>query len=143
MTGGSDGQSEQDDSIDPGTIEDFFDGLETLNEAQLLRIASAWDARDQQAHEDAWTQAVARAAVGGLTVEMEDARTAAAAWATRGSNAPWPYGLAMEDTWLQMRRQVGPALADAAVAIFLGDALDEAARRTLLGPWLSAVDDEA
>lgn len=129
--------------IDPsaaGTLEDFLDSLDFLNEAQLLNLAASWEARDTRAHGDAWTQAVACAAVSGLTAAMEEAREAAMTWAIRGTNAPWPYGLPMEDTWLQIRRQAAPALADAAVVMVLGGRLDEATRAGLLGPWLGATD---
>jgi hypothetical protein len=122
--------------IEAETLDDFFDSLDFLDETQLLELAASWKARDTRAHEDAWTQAVACAAVGGLTTAMEEARGAALSWATRGTNVPWPYGR-MEDMWLDLRRGAGPALADAAVAMVLGHRLDEAARAVLLGPWLN------
>ena len=136
MTGASDNGTDPADT-DAETLEDFLDSLGFLNESELLGLAASWEARDTRAHEDAWTQAVACAAVSGLTIQMEEARDAALSWATRGTNVPWPYGR-MEDMWLDIRRRAGPALADAAVAMVLGGHLDEAARAVLLAPWLGA-----
>ena len=122
-------------------LEDFLDSLDDLNEVQLLSIFATWQARDESAHANAWTAAIAVAARDGLTSEMERAKHAALTWATRGTNAPWPYGVRMEDMWLQLRRQVGPALADAAVATALAGRLDPEAEAVLLEPWRSATGD--
>jgi len=126
------------DSAEVEALEDFLDSLDLLNEAQLLRIHASWRARDNATYDDAWTAVMAAAAKAGLTGEMEQARDAVLSWATRGTNKPWPSGGFAEDSWLQMRRQAGPALADAAVAIVLGDRLDREPALVLLAPWLSA-----
>lgn len=54
-------------------IEDFFDTLESLNDAQLLGLAASWEARESWPHRDALSQAAARAAESGLTARMEGA----------------------------------------------------------------------
>ncbi len=118
-------------------VEDFLDSLDDLNEVQLMEIYAAWQARDREAHQHAWTSAVAAAATSGLTTEMHAARDAALAWAIKGTNAPWPYGFRMEDMWSQLKRQAAPALADAAAAIVLSGRLDQVAEAALLGPWRS------
>lgn len=116
------------------TLEDFLDALDLLNEEELLELAAAWESADAAAREDAWTRAMACAAVNGLTAETDKVRAVVMNWAVRGTNVPWPYG-AMEDMHRQIRRQAGRPLVDAAVAILLGAHLDGAARSVLLGPW--------
>jgi hypothetical protein len=121
------------------TIADFLGSLDDLNDVQLLGIYAAWQARDERAHEDAWTEVIATAAKEGLTVEVEHARDAALGWAMRGTNLPMPYTVWAQDALLPLRRQVGPALADAAVVMVLGSRLDEATGETLIGPWMRSV----
>jgi hypothetical protein len=120
-------------------VEEFLDSLPNLGEVQLLEIHAAWQARDRQAHENAWTAAIAAAATAGLTADLERARDEALQWAIRGTNVPWPYGF-NESARLDERRGAGPALADAAVAILLEGRLDEKSRAVLLAPWLRTSD---
>ena len=122
------------------SVRDFLASLSFLNEAQILELVASWEARDVRAHEDAWTQAIACAVANRLTAEMDEARPAAMTWAIRGKNAPWHDGGRMEDTCRDIRRGAGPALEDAAVAIVLGNRLDEATRALLMEPWLQAVE---
>ena len=115
------------------TLGDFLDALDLLNEEELLELAATWESADATARQDAWTRAMACAAVIGLTAETDEARAVVMNWAVRGTNVPWPYG-AMEDMHGQIRGQAGRPLVDAAVAIVLGAHLDGAARSARLGP---------
>jgi hypothetical protein len=69
---------------------------------------------------------------------MEEARDEAMRWALRGPSDLW--AVTLQDERLQIWRQAAPALADAAVAIALGNRLNDGARALLLEPWVSAVE---
>jgi hypothetical protein len=118
-------------------VEEFLDSLEQLTELQLLALNAAWQSQDREAHDNAWTAAIAAAATAGLSREMERARDEALDWAFRGTNVPWPYGF-NESAHLDVRRGAGPALADAAVAILLKGRLGEESQAVLMAPWLRA-----
>jgi hypothetical protein len=136
----SPGPGDNDRRLD--AVEAFLECLDELSEGQLLELAAVWSKQDSQAHDDAWTRAVAVAARDGLTDRFEQARDAATHWATRGTNVPWPYGF-NESARADIRRQAGPALADAAVALLLGERLDEETGEILIGPWRRTVDTPA
>src|ERR1035437_10230408 len=72
-----------------GTIEDFFDALNDLNEAQLLGLAASWEAGEEWPHQDALARAAATAAESGLTDRMQAAREAAVKWALRAPVDRW------------------------------------------------------
>jgi hypothetical protein len=121
-------------------VDRFIDSLDFLNQEQLLGMTAAWRSADTQAREDAWTKVRATAAIAGLSNDVEHVRDRAMHWAARGTNTPSPYTLTTDDQWGQVRRAAAPALADAAIAIALGNRLDEATRDVLLGPWLRVSD---
>ena len=122
-------------------LDRFIDSLDALDETDLLNLAASWGALDKSKHEDAWTHVVAAAAKAGLTERVEEARQSALGWATRGTNFPWPDAGYMENMKAQIRRGAAPALADAAVAIALGERLDRESADTLLGPWRAISGD--
>jgi hypothetical protein len=127
-------------SAKPGDLPDldgFLASLDALRETDLLTLAAGWSGADRRAHEDAWTRVVAAAAANGMTDRVRAARQAALDWAIKGTNFPWPDAGYMEDMKLHIRRGAAPALADAAVAIALGDRLDSESADTLLAPWRS------
>jgi hypothetical protein len=124
--------------LDTKEMTDFFDKLDHLNQEQLLSLAASWEAREKLPHRDALTQAVAAAGELGLTAQMEEARDEAMRWALRGPSDLW--AVTLQDERLQIWRQAAPALADAAVAIALGNRLNDGARALLLEPWVSAVE---
>ena len=115
----------------------FFDQLDRLNQEQLLSLGASWQAREKLPHQDALTQAVAAAGEFGLTAQMEEARDQAVRWALHGPSDLW--AVTLQDERLQLRRQAAPTLADAAVAIALGDRLNDGARALLLEPWANAI----
>lgn len=119
-------------------ISAFFDQLDRLNQEQLLSLAASWQAREILPHQDALTQALAVAGEFGLTAQMEEARDQTVRWALQGPSDLW--AVTLQDERLQLRRQAAPALADAAVAITLGDRLNDGARALLLEPWVNAVE---
>jgi hypothetical protein len=118
-------------------LDRFLASLDALDETDLLTLAAGWNGAEKSAHEDAWTRVVAVAAATGMTERVRAARQAALDWAIKGTNFPWPDAGYMEDMKLHIRRGAAPALADAAVAIALGDKLDRESADTLLGPWRS------
>jgi hypothetical protein len=144
MTRASDRSSELADA-GQGAIEDFFRSLDSLNEGQILGLAAAWEDREKSPYQDAVAQALVCAEESGLTAQLEKARAAVVQWATCIASDRWAPGTALPDARLslQVRRQAMVALADAAVAIVLGDRLDDASREILLNPWLGAVEGEA
>ncbi len=116
-------------------LDRFLASLDGLGETDLLNLAAGWNGVDRSARDDAWTAALAAAAKAGLTEAVQKARRSALDWATRGTNFPWPDAGYMENMKAQIRRGAAPALADAAVALALGDRLDPQSADTLLGPW--------
>lgn len=121
-------------------VDRFIDSLDFLNQEQLLGMTAAWRSADKQAREDAWTKVRATAAMAGLSKDVDHVRDRAMHWADRGTNVPTPYTLNRDDAWLQVRQGAAPAIVDAALAIALGNRLDEATRDVLLGPWLRVSD---
>ncbi len=121
--------------VDTPEIAAFFERLDHLNKEQLLSLHAAWQAAGRTAHEDAWTSVRAVGARDGLTREIERVRNKALRWASRGSDSI-PYQLVDDSEWLQIKIDAGGAIVDAALAIALGDHLDEASHSALIGPWL-------
>jgi hypothetical protein len=117
---------------DTETMDRFIDSLDHLTEEQLLGMAAAWHSSDEQAREDAWTQVRAV----GLAHEVEHVRQRALDFATGAGVLFYPYTIDSDDLARHARREAAPALVDAAIAIALGDRLDETTREVLLGPWL-------
>lgn len=115
----------------------FFDRLDRLNLAQLLVMRATWMSIDLPAHEDAWSAVRAAGARYGLADEIERVRKKALAWSTRGSNSI-PYQTNADYDWLQVKVEAGEAIVDAALAVALGNRLDEATHDVLIEPWLRA-----
>jgi pyruvate/oxaloacetate carboxyltransferase len=128
------------DLLDTQEMATFFETLDHFNLEQLLSLGAGWQATGRQAHEDAWTTVRAVGARDGLTKEIDRVRNKALAWATRGSNSV-PYNRMNDnDTWLQVKKEAGEAIVDAALAVALGGRLDEASRAILIGPWLMTTE---
>ena len=116
-------------------VEEFLESLDELLDVQLIEIHATWRGTDPQARERAWTAAAVAAAGSGLTERLGKVREAAIQWATRSPTGPWLYSF-NDMGRADMRRQAAPALADAAVALLLGDLLDEKSGEVLIAPWL-------
>ncbi len=127
------GEGDVDARLD--SVEEFLESLDELLDVQLLEIHATWRRTDPRARERAWTAAAAAAARSGLTERLGQVREAATQWATRSPTGPWLYSF-NDMGRADMRRQAAPALADAAVALLLGDHLDEKSGDVLIAPWL-------
>jgi hypothetical protein len=112
-----------------------------LNQVQLLALQAAWRSISDEDHHSAWVGVGVVGSLDGLTKEIHRVRNRALAWAARGSNAA-PYRGNADYGWLQVKGEVGEAVADAAVAVALGSRLDEESRETLLAPWLRVTEGE-
>ncbi|MGA3031489.1 MAG: hypothetical protein ABSE58_12275 [Candidatus Limnocylindrales bacterium] len=131
------GRRQRVDLADTPQMAAFFERLDHLNKEQLLSLHAAWQGASRAVHEDAWTSVRVVGARDGLTKEIERVRNKALRWASRGSNTI-PYQLVDDSEWLQVKIDAGGAIVDAALAIALGDRLDEDAHYALIGPWLQA-----
>jgi hypothetical protein len=121
--------------VDTEEMEAFFAKLDHLNQEQLLALRAAWQATSRQAHEDAWTVVRTVGAREGLRKEIDRVRNRALDWATHGDDLV-PYNRpAATETWQQVKMEAGEAIVDAALAVALGDRLDEGTRATLLAAW--------
>ena len=121
------------------TIDDFLAVLPELRRDQLMVLAAA-HRRADPAREAAWEAARAAIAADGRDAELERLRSLITGWATRPASTPTQWaeipmagGLLEQD----VRRAAGPALLDAAVALFLGESLGVLDRDALLRPWHS------
>jgi hypothetical protein len=124
------------DLVDTPEMDDFFERLEQLDQAEMMSLGAAWRAADGRAREDAWTTVRAIGARDGLSSEIARVRDRAKEFVSRASDLVPLYGLNDSDLWLQAKGRAGEAIVDAALAIALGDRLDAASRDALLGPWL-------
>jgi hypothetical protein len=121
--------------VDTPEMATLFDRLDHLNQEQLLALHAAWKATSREEHEDAWATVRAVGVRYDLSKEIERVREKAMAWATRGSDSV-PYVRPNDtESWLQMKMEAGEAIVDAALAVALGDRLDEQTRATLLAAW--------
>lgn len=112
----------------------FLEALDHLTEADLLRMRAAWRAVGKREHEAAWRAVRAAGVRDGLSNEIDRVRKRALAWATRGSNSI-PYRMNSDDAWTQIKIEAAEPIVDVALAIALGDRLDETTRMTLLVAW--------
>jgi hypothetical protein len=134
------------DLLDSPEMAVFFAKLDRLDQAQLMSMRAAWQAIPKEEHEDAWHVVRAVGAGQGLSEEIGRVRDTAMAWATRGSNSVPYYRMNDDDMRVQIKREAGEAIVDAALAIALGSRLaislgsrlDVTAHGTLIGPWLAA-----
>jgi prolyl oligopeptidase PreP (S9A serine peptidase family) len=131
------------DLLDTEEMGDFLGSLDHLNQAQLMALRAGWRATSQEDHEVAWGAVRAVADARGLSKEIGRVRDTAMAWTTRSRNAvPFYQGGNDEMVWQQIKIEAGEAIVDAALAIALGDRLDDATHDVLIGPWLAATESE-
>jgi hypothetical protein len=119
------------------TIDEFLAVLPELR-GDELRVLAAAHHRVDRARGAAWQAARVVIAQDHLGSEVERLRSLVTGWATRSVSGATQWaeitmanGLMEQDA----RRAAAPALLDAAIALFLGEALDSAHRDVLLGPW--------
>ncbi len=118
----------------------FFGYLDRLGEGQLLALAAAWQAVDEETRDDAWAAVRAVAAEYRLEHGVDAIRDRALHWAMRGDNRPPLYHMADDDlAHAQIRQGAAAALVDTALGIALARRLDPGNRATLLEPWESAI----
>jgi hypothetical protein len=127
---------------DSPRLDAFFGALDRLGEVQLLSMRASWMSVGKPAHETAWSAVRAVGARFGLADEIEGVRKRAMAWSSRGHNSI-PYRLNNDENWAQVKLEAEEAVVDAALAIALGDRLDEQSRAILLEPWERARTGEA
>jgi hypothetical protein len=122
------------DLLDTPEMAAFFDALDHLDEAELLRMRAAWRSVPHEAHERAWAAVRAAGARDGIAGAIDRVRGRALAWASRGTNTR-PTQVSDDITWLDIKHEASEAIVDAALAIALGERLDPEARATLLVGW--------
>ncbi len=129
----------------PDPLDEFLATLPSLRLDEFMVLAAAHRQPDP-ARDVAWKAARAVIAREGLDAEVEDLRSTIIAWAiqpvstpTQWAEIPMGSGPAEQDS----RRAAAPSLLDAAIALYLGDALDISDRDALLGPWRRLWADEA
>jgi len=121
----------------PDALDEFLATIPRLRPDQLMVLAAAHH-RPDPARVAAWEAARTAIAREGAGAEIDELRSMIIAWASRPASTPTQWaeipmgnGLAEQDS----RRAAGPALLDAAIALYLGDALDTSHRDALMGPW--------
>ena len=125
--------------LDEAALDRFFAALDHLNETALMVMTAAFHAIPQTEHEAAWAEVRRATEKDGLGKEVQALRDQAMGWSYQGSNVPaMPYSMRSEVEWVTLRRNAAAAVVDAALAVALGERLDEGTRGILLGPWLSA-----
>jgi hypothetical protein len=127
------------DLLDTMEMDAFFERLERMNRIQMLSLRAAWQAVSPLQHETAWAAVRAVGDREGLTDAIASVRAEALGWSRRGYDLI-SYQMNDETTALQIKMDAGEAIVDAALAVALGDRLDDATRDTLLGPWLRATE---
>jgi hypothetical protein len=120
--------------VDSEQLDAFFDALDHLDEAELLRMRAAWRSVGRPVHEAAWAGVRAVGDRDGLAGEIDRIRGRALAWASRGTNTR-PTPISDDMTWLDIKHEATEAIVDVALGIALGDRLDEATRSTLMLAW--------
>jgi hypothetical protein len=126
---------------DTPEMDAFFVRLDHMNDAQLLAMGAAWLSSDRRAHENAWKKVRSVGKRHGLIREIGRLRERAMAWSTRGDDMS-SYGYADTRPWAAARMSAGEAVADIAVAMALGDRLDEKTHKLLMAPWLRVTEGE-
>jgi hypothetical protein len=127
--------------VDTPELDLFFDRLDRMNVEQLLAMRAAWHSIPVAEHEEAWAVVRAVGARYAVDKEINRVRDKAMAWSTLGNNGV-PYFQIGDSGRLQSRIEAGEAVVDAALAIALGDRLDDRTRDALLGPWIRATDTQ-
>ena len=114
-------------------LDAFFDALDHLGDVELLAHEGGLAGRSaRRIHEEAWAAVRAVGDRDGLSREIDRVRKRAMAWATRGSNVACRTRSATSATWAQVKLEAEEAIVDAALAIALGDRLDERTRDDVL-----------
>ena len=127
--------------VDSEEMAAFFAKLDHLNQAQLMTMRAAWRSTSHQVHEEAWATVRGVCARDGLTAEIDQVRTRALAWTTRGSNSVPFFRANFDDVaWQQAKMEAGEAIVDAALAVAMGGRLETSARDVLIEPWLRATE---
>jgi hypothetical protein len=134
--------------VDTIEMDAFFGKLDRLSLEQLMAMTAAWHSTGLEAHERSWRAVRAAGIRLDLTKEIDRIRDKAMAWASRDSMSVPLLGLSelsgvmsgQPATWQQVKAEAAAGIVDAALAIALGDRLDDASRDTLLGPWLRATE---
>jgi hypothetical protein len=129
------------DLVDTPEMDAFLVKLDHLSETQLLAMRAAWLSGDRRAHEDAWKAVRIFGKRHGLTKEIGRVRDRALTWSTRGGDSS-PYVFGDTSARAGVRRGAGEAIADVAVAMALGNHLDERTHETLMAPWLRVTGGE-
>jgi hypothetical protein len=122
------------DLLDTPEMAAFFDTLDHLDEAELLRMRAAWRSVPREAHERAWAAVRAAGSRDGIAAAIDRVRGRALAWASRGTNTR-PTQVSDDITWLDIKHEASEAIVDAALAIALDERIDPEARATLLVAW--------
>jgi hypothetical protein len=68
----------------------FFDRLDRVGEAELMRLRAVWRSIDRRVHEDAWAVVRAVGATSDLEEEIEKVRDRALTW-VRYDGMPYRY----------------------------------------------------
>jgi hypothetical protein len=125
--------------VDTPELDDFFERLDRMTAEQLLAMRAAWHSITVAEHEKAWAAVRAVGARYAVDKEVGRVRDKAMAWSARGTNEV-PFFQNNDIRRLQSRIEAGEAVVDAALAIALGDRLDDQTRDALLGPWTRGND---
>ena len=125
--------------VDTPELDGFFERLDRMNVEQLLAMRAAWHSIPMAEHEKAWATVRSVGARYAIDKEINRVRNKAMAWSTLGNNG-LPYFQSSDVGRLQSRIEAGEAVVDAALAIALGDRLDDQTRDALLGPWTRGSD---
>ncbi len=117
-------------------------GLPSLDAGQLFALAGEHSA-DDPAREAAWEAVRQVVKAGHLERDLDGVRADVGTWATHlGSLTGQLIGTGMSDEPLsEARLAAAGAVLDAAVAMLLGDRLEERDRAALMGPWESVFEE--
>ena len=121
------------DLVHSEELDRFFDSLDRVGDTELMRLKAAWHSIDRQAHEGAWAVVRVVSASHNLEAEIDKVRGRALAWVSHDA-MPYRY-LDGNPMWMQYKAEAAEAIVDAAIAVALGDLLDERTRATLLTAW--------
>jgi hypothetical protein len=119
-------------------IDDMFQRVERMTDAELMMLRTIWDEQDSGAREDAWQSVKAIIRSRKRTPMLEDARARLAAWVNNYFTAPelgffWAArGSGMDQGTI--RKAVLPPVLDAVAATIAADALDAREQALLLEP---------
>lgn len=122
-------------------LEEFMRVLPHLDSAELMAISAAYHDADAEARIAARAAASAVARERHLIDELGRVQGSIIQWAGSDISRSGAFTFAdvkPDQMLADVRVQAVPPLLDAATALLLGEAIDPAARDTLLEPWASA-----